>query len=154
MSEDLSRRRFHEITVAAFGGLFAGSLTGCEKAPKPKVETAEEAKEAAAAAEEAAKKADLHLCRGLNTCKGKGKGGNNDCAGTGACATFASHECAGENACKVQGGCGEKPGLNECKGKGSCAVPLMDHAWDKVRKQLEEKMKAAGKDVGKAPERA
>lgn len=148
MSQDLTRRRFNEITVAAFGGLMAGSLAGCNK-EKPKTETAAAVDPEAEAA--AKKKADLHLCRGLNTCKGKGKGGNNDCAGTSTCATFAQHDCAGENACKGQGGCGEKPGANECKGKGACHVPLMDHAWDKIRKSLEEKFKADSKELGKAP---
>ncbi len=149
MSNDLTRRRFHEITVAAFGGLMAGSIAGCSK-EKPKTETVATAEELAAQ-EEAKKKADLHLCRGLNTCKGKGKGGSNDCAGTSTCATFAQHECAGDNDCKGQGGCGANPGANECKGKGACHVPLMDHAWDKMRKSLEEKFKTDSKELGKAP---
>jgi len=39
----------------------------------------------------------------------------------------ATHDCAGKNACKGQGGCktGDAgcKGKNSCKGKGGCAVP-------------------------------
>lgn len=151
MHDDLTRRRFHELSVAALGGLMAGSITGCDKLLMQKKETTEAKKDEAAEAEAAAK-ADLHICRGLNACKGKGSGGQNDCAGTSACATFAKHECAKLNECKGQGGCDEKPGQNQCKGKGSCQVPLMEHAWDRARKSLEQKMKAeGGKELGKAP---
>ncbi len=77
---------------------------------------------------------DPHVCRGINTCKNKGKTGTtNDCAGQAHCATVAAHDCNGMNDCKGQGGCGEHPGENDCKGKGGCAVPLSDKTWPKAR---------------------
>ena len=98
--------------------------------------------------------ADVHVCRGLNACKGKGAGGENECAGQGACATAEHHHCHFQNACKGQGGCGETAGMNECKGKGECAVPLMEKTWTEARARFEEKMQSAGKEVGAAPEPA
>ena len=92
-----------------------------------------------------------HVCRGLNTCKGKGKGGKNECAGTSACATAKAHTCKGENACRGLGGCGETPGENKCKGMGECHVPLTEKAWAKARKNFEAAMKKDGKKVGDAP---
>jgi hypothetical protein len=94
-----------------------------------------------------------HVCRGLNTCKGKGKGEKNACAGQGACATVKAHTCKGENACRGQGGCAATPGENECKGKGNCAVPLNDKAWAKARKRFEELMTKEGHKVGPAPKK-
>jgi hypothetical protein len=87
----------------------------------------------------------------LNTCKGKGAGKQNSCAGTGACAIAEKHTCKGENACKGQGGCGNNPGENACKGQGACAVPLSDAAWKKARAKFEQLMKTAGKQYGPAP---
>jgi len=75
---------------------------------------------------------DPNVCRGLNTCKGKGKG-DHDCAGQASCATAEAHSCQGQNACKGQGGCGENPGQNQCKDQGGCEVPLKDEAWTKAR---------------------
>jgi hypothetical protein len=95
--------------------------------------------------------AEVHLCRGLNTCKGKGADQANACAGQGVCATVKEHSCGGQNDCKGLGGCGADAGANECKGKGGCHVPLMEDAWTKVRGTLEAKLKAAGKPVGAAP---
>lgn len=136
----VSRRDFSRWTALAFGGVVAGSLAGCGSK-----------KEEKKAAGEQASAGDLHVCRGLNACKGKGKGGDNACAGQGKCASAADHSCSTHNECKGQGGCGEKPGENACKGQGQCAVPLMDSAWEKARKSFEDKMKAAGKEVGAAP---
>src|SRR5208282_31129 len=93
---DLNRRDFTKWAAAALGGLVAGA--GLAKA-----------------ADAEPKKKDVnkplllqepHVCRGLNTCKGLGKGGKNDCAGQGACATAESHTCGGDNACAGLGGCG------------------------------------------------
>lgn len=101
-------------------------------------------------------KSDPHVCRGLNACKGQGGGdtaGKNACAGQGDCATAKHHGCGPENECKGLGGCGANPAANECKGKGGCHVPLMDEAWEKVRKRFEDKMKETGKEFGKAPEK-
>jgi hypothetical protein len=80
---------------------------------------------------------EVHLCRGLNDCKGQGKGGDNACRGQGACATAKEHSCHAQNDCKGLGGCGEDVGKNDCKGKGACAVPLMDSAWETLRKRKE-----------------
>lgn len=133
----LSRRDFGRLTAAAFGGVLLGStLIG---------RAADSEGKAAPAGD------DKHVCRGLNTCKGKGKGGNNSCAGMGNCATADAHSCKGENACKGQGGCGGKAGENSCKGTGGCDVPLKEKSWKKARKAFEAKMKAAGKTVGEAP---
>ena len=98
---------------------------------------------------------DPHVCRGINTCKNKGKkDSTNDCAGQGHCATVKSHSCQGTNDCKGQGGCSDNPGENDCKGKGSCAVPLdagKKMTWQKARKRFEELMKKSGKTFGDAP---
>ncbi len=96
---------------------------------------------------------DPNVCRGLNTCKGKGKG-DHECAGMGSCATAEAHSCKGENACKGQGGCGSTAGQNACKGQGNCAVPLNEKAWKKARSAFEEAAKKAGMKVGPAPVKA
>jgi len=136
----LSRREFGRLTAAAFGGVLLGStLVGRAGDPGEKPASGAE---------------DKHVCRGLNTCKGKGKGGKNSCAGAGNCATAEAHSCKGENACKGLGGCGEHPAENSCKGKGGCEVPLKEKAWKKARKAFEAQMKKAGKSVGEAPKAA
>ena len=138
----LSRRDFSKLTMAAFGGVLLGTAM------------------TAGAAEGDAKHdpelllQDKHVCRGLNTCKGKGKGGDNSCGGTGNCATAEAHSCKGDNACKGQGGCGEYAGQNSCKGQGACEVPLSEKTWKKARKAFEAQMKKAGKTVGEAPKKA
>jgi hypothetical protein len=148
-SDPLNRRDFHQLSLAALGGLAAGLVAGCGKSDPPQ--------STAAAAGEAVDPeqlllADPHVCRGLNTCKGKGSDGENDCAGRGACASpVARHECAGQNDCKGQGGCGSLPGQNACKGQGGCAVPLEGGMWDKARRAYEAAMKKAGKEFGPAP---
>ncbi len=165
---DLSRRDFNRLSMAAFGGVVAGTFAGCANdggdasvpdgapaggtSPEGSGTTETESGEPAAGEETASLlMGDKNVCRGLNICKGHGAGGENACAGTGACATIAAHECAGNNECKGQGGCGAKPGENACKGMGSCAVPLKDHAWGKARANFEAAMKAASKEVGAAP---
>lgn len=143
----MDRRRFNELTAAALGGLAAGAVAGCGggddlgSAPKPIEGDGKGA-------------ADVHLCRGLNECKGKGKGGKNTCRGQGACATAKEHTCSGQNECKGLGGCGENVGANECKTKGGCHVPLMDTAWDKLRKKKEEEWKGKKAEFGAAPAKA
>lgn len=135
-----NRRDFTRLAAAALGGLIAGAAAG---------NAADDKKDA--------KKNPLleepHVCRGLNICKGKGKGGKNECAGMGACASAKAHACAGMNECRGQGGCGEKPGENECKSMGKCAVPLDAKAWPKARKRFEELMTKDGKKVGPAPKK-
>ena len=134
---EMNRREFQRLTGAALGGLIAGAgLIGS----------------AAQAADDPANiLSDPHVCKGINTCKGKGKDGKNSCAGTGSCATAAAHTCHKANACKGQGGCGGHPGENACKGQGACAVPLKPNVWSKARKTFEAAMKAKGEKFGPAP---
>lgn len=152
----MHRRDFHRWTLAALGGMAAGCAQQ-PAAPPPAAPTTGTTPASPAPEGDAVVDVDQllmnepHVCRGLNACKGLGKGGDNSCAGTGACASVAEHACAGENECKGQGGCGENPGMNSCKGKGGCHVPLMDEAWTKARTAFEAAMKKAGKEVGAAP---
>jgi hypothetical protein len=141
-SNELDRRRFHELSAAALSGLIAGSLVGCgnrggQNAPV-----------------QATAAADKHLCRGLNDCAGKDVTGENACRGQGVCATIEHHTCSGKNECKGQGGCGTTAGINECKGKGGCSVPLMTPAWKEVRQRKEAAWTAAGIKFGSPPETA
>lgn len=163
MKKQFTRRDFSRLTMAAFGGAVAGTLAGCggDQAPPastppashsatPPAHDASAGAAAPAGTEVSLLMGEKHVCRGLNTCKGLGADGKNDCAGMGTCATYAKHDCAGHNECKGQGGCGENPGENACKGMGSCGVPL-EHAWEKARKNFELAMEKSGKKVGVAP---
>jgi hypothetical protein len=140
--KSLDRREFQKLTAAALAGLAAGATLGCSggsaPAPGPGVAAA----------------GDKHLCRGLNECKGKGKGGGNECRGQGACATIASHDCGGRNECKGQGGCGEDVGANTCKGEGGCHVPLMASAWETLRKRKESEWTTKNEAFQPAPPKA
>ena len=138
----LDRRDFHKLTSAALGGLAAGSVLGCGK---PGVGTAKTGTETTVA------KAEVHLCRGLNDCKGQGKDGKNTCRGQGVCATAKEHSCGSQNECKGLGGCGETAGANSCKGEGGCHVPLMDSAWETLRKKKEAEWTEKKLEVGFAP---
>jgi hypothetical protein len=140
----MNRRDFHKLAAAAFGGMLAGAnlAHGDDKKDiKPKDEKKDPFLQ------------EPHICRGLNTCKAKGKDGKNECTGQGACATTEKHTCSGDNACRGLGGCGEKPGQNACKGKGECGVPLDEKAWKKARTRYEEVMKKEGKKFGDAPKK-
>src|SRR4051794_12066657 len=92
-NHEIDRRTFHQLTAAALSGIAAGSLAGCG-GEKPGNKPA-----GGATGTPVAAAAEVHLCRGLNDCKGKGKGGNNDCRGQGACATAKEHACGGKNDC-------------------------------------------------------
>jgi hypothetical protein len=144
MKDPLNRRDFGRLTLAAFGGVLAGALAG-ERL------LADEPKKAAPAAPTAPAGSfslkDPHICCGLNTCKGHGKGAKNECAGLGSCATVATHGCAGSNACAGQG----ESGMNACKGQGTCGVPVAGDAWKAARGNFEAAMKKAGKKFGPAP---
>jgi len=114
---------------------------------------------------------ELHVCMGLNACKGHDRTGANNCAGTGLCATAEQHNCQTLNNCRGQGGCGlygdakqqENPGANECAWQGSCAVPIQAErfstlgentgksVWLLARKLFEERMEKANRSVGPAP---
>jgi len=151
------RRDFHKLTVAALGGMIAGTTIGCRDATTPAPGTAQvEPADGTVALTDAEKLIidDPHTCRGLNTCKGQGRGKDNACAGQGTCASIADATCAGNNKCKGQGGCGELPGMNSCEGKGGCHIPLMDEAWITARAAFEGAMKKTGKTVGAAPAKA
>jgi hypothetical protein len=137
----LSRRDFSRLTLAVFGGVLLGTTFSAQAA------------EGDSKHDPALLMQDKHVCRGLNACKAKGKGGENSCAGTGKCAIAETHSCKGDNACKGQGGCGEYAGQNSCKGQGSCEVPLSEKTWKKTRKAFEAQMKKAGKAVGEAPKK-
>lgn len=141
---DLKRRDFHKLTMAAFGGMVAGA--GLETA-----HAQEKEEEGKLTMDPALLAQEPHVCRGLNTCKGKDATGNNACAGQGACSAVEKHSCDGMNDCKGQGGCSGYPGQNTCKGKGHCAVPLSEKTWAVARKQFEEVMKDLGHKVGPAP---
>ncbi|MEX2176229.1 MAG: hypothetical protein WD872_17845 [Pirellulaceae bacterium] len=137
----LDRRDFHKLTAAALGGLAAGTVLGCGGEP-------------AAAPTVTAAAADVHLCRGLNECKGQGQAGENACRGQGACATAKEHTCAGQNECKGLGGCGASVGVNDCKGQGGCSVPLMDDAWKTLREKKEAEWTGKELESGPAPAKA
>ncbi len=141
-SENVSRRNFSAFAAAAVGGLLASRRSAW---------AAEEKKPEIFVDPSLLMTSEKNVCRGLNACKGHGKG-NHECAGFGSCATVDAHTCAGSNECKGQGGCGGYPGQNTCKEKGHCAVPLKDDTWEIARKQFEHLMKDTGKNVGKAPD--
>lgn len=158
--EELNRRDFHRLSMAAFGGALAGTLAGCgeeKKAAAPPAGAGAARSQPAAGNEggAVASTGQEHGCRGLNACKNQGASGANECAGQGTCATKSwHHTCAGSNACTGQGGCGANPLQNDCKGHGTCHIPLMDDAWEKARKRFVEQMKKEGKEVGEAPAKA
>ena len=143
----VDRRDFHKLSAAALSGLAAGAVLGCtSSAPAP-------------AGGDAVAAVEVHLCRGLNECKGQGKDGKNACRGQGVCATVNEHSCGGQNTCKGLGGCGEEVGANDCKGKGGCHVPLMtdppgSSAWDKLRKKKEAEWSEKKLEAGAAPAKA
>ena len=169
LSNDVSnpnRRDFHRLFAAALGGLAVGALAGCgggdkKNDTKPAPTGGQGSGTTQGGASDALKatadvdpgllaSGDKNVCRGLNTCKGKGKG-DHACAGQGACATVDAHACQGMNDCKGHGGCGENPGQNTCKGKGACAVPLTSKTWAKARTKFEQVMAAKGMKFGPAP---
>lgn len=114
---------------------------------------------------------ELHVCMGLNACKGHDRFGTNNCAGTGFCATAEQHNCHTLNNCRGQGGCGlygdgeeqNNPGNNDCAWQGSCAVPIQAErystqgenkdksVWVRARKLFEERMQKANRNFGASP---
>jgi hypothetical protein len=165
-SPDMNRRDFTRWSAAAFGGVVAGSIAGCAGESGTDAPAggdvggggAMDAEEGGAAATPAEGGHDVaylleepHVCRGLNTCEGKGQGGENACAGQGTCHNANKHTCHYENECKGQGGCGAHPGQNACKEQGECAVPLSPATWETARAAFEKAMAEAGKQVGAAP---
>ncbi|MFI4874118.1 MAG: hypothetical protein ACIALR_02205 [Blastopirellula sp. JB062] len=145
----LDRRDFNRLSVAALGGMLGGAAIGCGQS-KPDAAATDDHSDAESGGGE--QSVAMHLCRGLNECKGQGKGGENECAGAGACSSLEPHACGGKNECKGQGGCHNMVGTNECKGKGGCAIPLMEGAWKGAREKFEARMKEEGKEFLPAPE--
>jgi hypothetical protein len=142
----MNRRDWNRLALASLGGLLTGTLIGCGRTSSGKD------KEKPGGDDANRLLMDPHVCRGINTCKNKGKDGTtNECAGQAHCATAAAHDCQGMNECKGQGGCGNNPGENACKGQGGCAVPLTDKTWPKARQRFEELMTRAGKKFGNPP---
>jgi hypothetical protein len=114
--------------------------------------------------------AAVHVCAGLNGCKGLGKNGSGTMPGDGECAT-AEHICHTHNNCRGQGGCGYEgegmeqayPGGQQCRTWGSCATPLNAcristlgpfrgrSTWEIARLRFEQRMRAAGTPFGPAP---
>ncbi len=154
--EKVNRRDFTKLSALAMGGMMAGSFAGCgaktEKTGEPQAEKTGAETQASGKEDTAlAAWSDKHVCQGLNACKGKGKGGDNECAGQGKCFTTNKHTCHYENDCKYQGGCGESVASNECKGKGECGVPLSEGTWQTAYKKFKADMTKAGK-ADKLPE--
>ncbi len=137
----LHRRDLNRMAAAALGGLLTGAFTGCGGGGD---------KDKDADLDEKRLLQDVHVCRGLNTCKNKGHSKENACAGAGDCATAKAHTCAGDNDCAGLGGCNAKvdaPGENKCKGMGGCHVPIKNEKiWDKARSSFEADMKKAHPD--------
>ena len=162
--QELDRRDFHKLTLSALSGVMAGTVAGCGQTPpatKPappqtslvpvKPGTTIPAEMALTDKQVELLTDDTHTCRGLNTCKGKGRSKENECAGQGTCASIGDASCGGTNDCATLGGCGATAGLNDCKGQGGCHVPLMDDAWTKARTAFEAAMKKKSHKVGQAP---
>ncbi|MDQ1051594.1 hypothetical protein [Streptomyces sp. V4I2] len=123
-----------------------------------------------AGAAELQKITELHVCMGLNACKGHDRDGAAPMAGMGRCATVL-HVCHGANECRGQGGCGytgpdaelARPGTQACRENGSCASPINvsrvfaggplkgKSVWKLARQLFEARMYEAGIPFGPAP---
>lgn len=145
------------------GGVEAGMCSG---PPAPKPPQPQSATSAAPTVP-----LELHVCMGLNACKGHDRFGTNACAGMGYCATASVHHCRTLNDCRGQGGCGlfgtaaddDTPGANECAWQGACAVPIQAErfstqgdnkgksVWVLARKLFEERMEKANRTFGPSP---
>lgn len=122
---------------------------------------------------------EMHVCMGLNACRGLDVDNNSlkntpdeirNIAGTGNCATVR-HICHGEGHCRGQGGCGYAggeyeqflPGAQACRFNGSCASPLNvsrvfstgpmkgKSVWKQARRLFEARMYQANLAFGPAP---
>lgn len=140
-ARNVSRRDFSKLATVAVGGMIAGSRAAMGQDAK---------KDEGFPVDPKLLLEDPNVCRGLNSCDGKGKG-DHACAGQSACSTVEAHSCNGMNECKGRGGCGGYPGQNACKEQGHCAVPLSKESWSLARKQFEHLMRGMDKDFGKAP---
>lgn len=150
------RRNFYkQLTLAAVSGILAVSSetdNEVEAAPQaPRVKPKDVSNPLLC---------EPHVCRGLNTCKGKGRDGRNQCAGMGVCHTAPANQCGGQNSCRGLGACDNPPqpnypGENTCKGKGGCEVPMLPNKvamWKQARARFEALMADMGKKFGPAPQ--
>lgn len=163
--EPLNRRDFNKLSMAALGGLAAGTAIGCgggDEKDKDKKDSAgggghapHDGGDVKVTGSDCWLSGEKNVCRGLNICKGHGQG-DHTCAGQSSCFSgMEKHGCQGENGCNCEGGCGTTVGENACKGKGSCAVPLHGHEeleegskWAEARAKFEAAFEAAGKTFG------
>ena len=161
-SHGVNRRGFHELAMGALAGMLAGA-GGSEAAAQPAPPKAKRAVRANLLLQEP------NICRGLNICKGKGRGdgfgGPNKCVGQSVCATAPEHVCASHNTCRGLGACDEGdprkyqvnyPGENTCQGLGACGVPIpakKDHIWVQARRRFVAVLEDAGGRAGPAPPR-
>ncbi len=118
--QTLNRRRLFQLAVAALGGLTAGALVGCNSGQTPTADTdkkKEKDKKEADATPRLLQ--DPHVCRGINTCKNKGKKGTtNECAGQAHCATVTAHDCNGMNDLQGARRLRRTPGRKRMQGQG------------------------------------
>jgi hypothetical protein len=149
--------------ICGHGGMGTGMCSN-PPAPKPPAQPSQSAAAPTAPQE-------LHVCMGLNACKGHDRFGTNVCAGMGSCATASVHHCRTLNNCRGQGGCGlfgtaeddATPGANECAWQGACAVPIQAErfstqgenkgksVWVLARRLFEERMRKANRTFGPSP---
>ena len=161
--QELSRRGFHRLATAAFGGVLTGILSGCgDQAGKPQATGSQAASKSTAAGPAAATKGAavagattvaMHACRGLNECKGQGKDHKNACAGQGNCFTV-THECVGkERLQKSRRLWRRRTAFNDCKGKGGCGHFPIDRQrlWKKARESLRVPHETGRQDGRPAP---
>ena len=136
--DNVSRRDFGKLALAAFGGVVAGSVLGGS------LLSADEMKKEAA-------KADAHACCGLNACKGQGKGGDNDCAGQGKCSTTEAHGCAGRQRLQEPG----RRGHQRLQGTGELHGAHQGRRLEEgARQTTRPSMTKAGKKFGPPPRAA
>jgi hypothetical protein len=122
---------------------------------------------------------EMHVCMGLNACRGLDVDRNilrgttdekANIAGMGNCATVR-HVCHGEGDCRGQGGCGYAggeyeqflPGAQACRFNGSCASPVNTSrvfsagpmkgksVWKQARRMFEARMYQASLAFGPTP---
>lgn len=151
--------------ICGHGGGVRGGMCSGPPAPKPSQQ------QPSTSAPAPTVPLELHVCMGLNACKGHDRFGTNACAGMGYCATASIHHCRTLNDCRGQGGCGlfgtaaddDTPGANECAWQGACAVPIQAErfstqgdnkgksVWVLARKLFEERMEKARRTFGPSP---
>ena len=102
----LNRRDVTRLALAALGGLVTGALVGCGGNPTTEGKTPADTGKGTAQGTGSGEKLsrlleDPHVCRGINTCKNKGKKGTaNECAA--ACGKFPddTHMAACATSCR------------------------------------------------------